>query len=145
VIATNFYCIVDEAGRLVYSHSLTVHTAANPDELRRIADGIADSKDPHVRNGRIANGSLAMTRAFGDLELTGFGLSPEPDVKQFKLAPGNTVVLHTDGVNLTAEQIAELVHGNRETPCDAVAAIIVAKAAEDPKNKDDITALVLRP
>jgi protein phosphatase PTC6 len=89
---------------------------------------------------------LANTRAFGDVQSKRIGVSAEPELRRFEIAPAeySFLVLMTDGVtdSLTDQEVVDIIK-EAKTP-DEGSRHVVNFATEVTKSGDNATCLVVR-
>lgn len=122
----------------------TNHHPSSPIEGNRLrryaATFVTDSFGEERMSG------LANTRSFGDISSKRIGVSAEPEIRRFELAPAEYafVVLVSDGISgtLSDQEICDIVKESR-TP-DQGAKDVVSFATEVSREGDNATCLVVR-
>lgn len=157
-------CIAKIVNGVLHTEWLTIdHKPHMPHELRRIeaAGGSLawlHGNKPYIRGGdffsRQALGhhpkQLNYSRAFGGKDLKMYGLSAEPDISQFELAPDDKLVLiASDGLwdVLSAEQACDIAlrarREDRSATKDIVKHAIDAMPIKDVRDNITVIALFL--
>lgn len=119
------------------------HNANDVLERKRIID--SGGHITHDSLGRqLVNGTLAMTRSIGDLNLKKYGVTAEPEIKSHEISHGKDsfIVITSDGVNSVMSD-SEIVNciTHAETPADA--AQYVTDSALNYASEDNSTAIVV--
>ena len=137
---------VDDAARksCLYEVMSYAHTCYDVSECERIRQS-----GGHVFLNRV-NGTLAVTRSFGDNNSKAFGVSAAPFIKHIRMTEcdGETrVVLACDGVwdVMTADDVADLVNacGSRRLTCDETAESII-KESLNRGTTDNVSCIVVQ-
>ncbi len=120
------------------------HHPSSPIEANRLRRYAATFVTDSFGEERISG--LANTRAFGDVQSKRIGVSAEPELRRFEIAPAeySFLVLMTDGVtdSLTDQEVVDIIK-EAKTP-DEGSRHVVNFATEVTKSGDNATCLVVR-